>query len=58
MIDLHGRPEAIRCDDGPEQTSQCFTDRRRDQDIEIRFVQPGKPDQNACIERFSRTHRE
>jgi hypothetical protein len=35
-----------------------LTDRCRDQDVEIRFVQPGKPDQNACIERFSRTCRE
>src|SRR6266404_4058375 len=26
MIDLHGRPAAIRCDNGPELTSQTFTD--------------------------------
>ena len=26
MIDLHGRPRAIRCDNGPELTSQTFTD--------------------------------
>ena len=26
MIDLHGRPGAIRCDNGPELTSQAFTD--------------------------------
>ncbi len=58
MIDLHGRPDAIRCDNGPELTSQCFTDWCRDQDIEIRFIQPGKPDQNAYIERFNRTYRE
>jgi putative transposase len=58
MIDLHGRPSAIRCDYGPELTSQTFTDWCREQDIELRFIQPGKPDQNAYIERFNRTYRE
>ena len=58
MIDLHGRPRAIRCDNGSELTSQAFTEWCREQDIELRFIQPGKPDQNAYIERFNRTYRE
>lgn len=58
MIDLHGRPSAIRCDNGPELTSQMFIDWCKLQDIELRFIQPGKPDQNAYIERFNRTYRE
>jgi transposase InsO family protein len=29
-----------------------FTDWCKEQDIEPRFIQPGKPDQNAHIERF------
>jgi putative transposase len=58
MIDLHGRPEAIRCDNGSELTSQAFTDWCKELNIELRFIQPGKPDQNAYIERFNRTYRE
>ena len=58
LIDLHGRPRAIRCDNGPELTCDAFTAGCRSQDIELRFIQPGKPDQNANIERFNRTYRE
>ena len=58
LIDLHGRPRAIRCDNGPELTSEKFTDWCKEQDIELRFIQPGKPDQNAYVERFNRTYRE
>ena len=58
LIDLHGKPSAIRCDNGPELTSQTFMDWCGERDIEIRYIQPGKPDQNAFIERFNRTYRE
>jgi putative transposase len=58
MIDRHGRPAAIRCDNGPELTSQAFSDWCNEQKIQLRFIQPGKPDQNAYIERFNRTYRE
>jgi putative transposase len=58
LIDQHGRPRAIRCDNGSELTSQAFTDWCKEQDIELRFIQPGKPDQNAYIERVNRTYRE
>jgi hypothetical protein len=43
---------------GPELTSETFTAWCRSRDIELRFIQPGKPDQNAYIERFNRTYRE
>jgi putative transposase len=49
MVDQHGRPIAIRCDNGPELTSPTFADWCKEQEIELRFNQPGKPDQNAYI---------
>ncbi len=58
MVELHGRPSAIRCDNGPELTSQTFNDWCKAKQIELRFIQPGKPDQNTYIERFNRTYRE
>ena len=59
LIEVRGlAPENIRCDNGPELTSEAFTDWCKSQNIELRFIQPGKPDQNAYIERFNRTYRE
>ena len=53
-----GLPGAIRCDNGPELISQKFVQWCEDNDVEIRYIQPGKPNQNAYIERFNRTYRE
>jgi putative transposase len=58
LLEIHGKPAAIRCDNGPELTSYDFTEWCKAKDIELRFIQPGKPDQNAFIERFNRTYRE
>jgi putative transposase len=52
LIEIHGKPSAIRSDNGPELTSYGFGKWREAQGIELRFIQPGKPDQNAFIERF------
>lgn len=57
LIELHGRPAALRLDNGSELTSHAFVDWARERDIELRFIQPGKPNQNAFIERFNRTYR-
>jgi putative transposase len=43
---------------GPELTAQTFVDSCASHTIELRYIQPGKPDQNAYIERFNRSYRE
>lgn len=45
-------------DNGPELTAQVFADWCESQGIEARYIPPGKPDQNAYIERFNRTYRQ
>lgn len=57
LIEVHGKPAAIRCDNGPELTSQAFADWAKARGIDVRYIQPGKPDQNAFIERFNRSYR-
>jgi putative transposase len=58
LVTKRGRPPLfIRCDNGPELTSQRFADWCTERKIEVRYIQPGKPDQNAFIERFNRSYR-
>ena len=57
LVAEHGKPRRIRVDSGAEMTAQLFVDWCREEDIEIAYIQPGKPDQNAYIERFNRSFR-
>ena len=43
---------------GPEFLGADFADWARDQGMTLEFIEPGKPNQNAFIERFNRTYRE
>jgi putative transposase len=58
LVEWRGKPEAIRVDNGPEYLSQVFADWCRRHHVELRYIQPGKPNQNAYIERFKRTFRD
>jgi putative transposase len=53
-----GIPHAIRVDNGPEMTANVFADWCRENQVRIDYIQPGKPNQNAYIERFNRSYRE
>jgi putative transposase len=55
IIDWRGKPETIRCDNGPAYVSAALTTRAKRHGIHIEFIQPGKPQQNAYIERYNRT---
>ncbi|MBN3342775.1 IS3 family transposase [Pectobacterium brasiliense] len=57
LVDYYGSPDAIRLDNGPEMISGAFTEWAARKGIAIRYIQPGKPNQNAFIERFNRTYR-
>jgi putative transposase len=57
IIEWRGKPESIRCDNGPEYISEKLMKWANDKSIKIDFIQPGKPTQNAYIERFNRTAR-
>jgi len=57
IIEWRGKPFAIRCDNGPEYISQSLRDWTNERQITLLYIQPGKPTQNAYIERFNRTAR-
>ena len=57
VIEWRGAPKALRCDNGPEYISGVLKKWAEKRNIEIKHIQPGKPQQNAYIERFNRTVR-
>ena len=57
IIEQRGQPLAIRCDNGPEYVATIMTTWAAKRGIKLQYIQPGKPQQNAYIERFDRTAR-
>jgi putative transposase len=57
LEEMVGLPKAIRLDNGSKLRSAIFTNWCEAKGIELNFIQPGKPQQNAFIERFNCTYR-
>jgi putative transposase len=55
----HGAlPQVLRTDNGPEFLGETFVMWAKANGMAIQYIQPGKPNQNAYVERFNRTFRE
>lgn len=57
VIEWRGKPKMIRCDNGPEYISAVLTTWAEKRGIALQYIQPGKPQQNAYVERYNRTVR-
>ena len=58
LIAWRGCPAQIRMDNGPELISHRLENWAKEHHVTLAHIQPGKPAQNAYIERFNRTFRE
>lgn len=57
IIEWRGKPLAIRCDNGPEHIGKDMVEWTIKNKITLLYIQPGKPTQNAYVERLNRTVR-
>ena len=57
ILEWRGKPKGIRCDNGPEFIGHALATWADRHGIELHFIQPGNPQQNAYVERYNRTLR-
>ena len=57
IIEWRGAPGVIRADNGPEYVSGTLVEWAEKRGIALSYIQPGKPQQNAYVERYNRTVR-
>ena len=52
-----GLPDVLRTDNGPEFLGEVFVSWCQKNGVMLNYIEPGKPNQNAFIERFNRSYR-
>lgn len=57
LIAWRGKPAKIRVDNGPEFIADALREWAINLNIEIKFIEKGKPHQNGFMERFNRSFR-
>jgi transposase InsO family protein len=57
LHERRGKPIALNCDKGPEYISRVLLEWANQDQITLLNIRPGKPTQNAYVERFNGTAR-
>ena len=57
LCTIYGRPRQLRCDNGPEFLADAMKEWALQHRVHMHFIEPGKPNQNAYIERFNKSFR-
>jgi len=57
IIEWRGKPNSLRCDNGPEYISKTLQRWAESKQIGLSYTQPGNPQKNAYVERYNRTVR-
>lgn len=58
LNELRGLPKMIVCDNGTEFTSKAMDQWSYENHVELKFIEPGKPNQNAYCESFNARFRD
>lgn len=54
IIEWRSKPAMLRCNNGLKYISEALSTWAREQGIRVEYTQPGRPQQNAYVERFNR----